>query len=102
MPVIVVAVKTEAAVPETRIAKLYWNGGSQVVQLPAEFRFEGTEVHATRDERRGDVVLSARSAARTWAEFFALMRSINVPAEFVVERPMNALPTERGVFDDAE
>jgi len=35
--------------PETRIAKLFKKGSSQVVQLPAEFRFDGVEVYATRD-----------------------------------------------------
>ncbi|MFL5252336.1 MAG: antitoxin [Rhodopila sp.] len=88
--------------PETRIAKLFRNGASQAVRLPAEFRFEGTEVYATRDEQTGDVLLSTRPGARTWADFFALMRSIDVPADFMADRPMNAVPAERGVFDDAE
>ena len=38
---------------ETRTAKLFKNGASQAVRLPAEFRFEGTEVYATRDEATG-------------------------------------------------
>jgi antitoxin VapB len=78
------------------------NGASQAVRLPAEFRFEGTEVYATRDERTGDVLLSTRPGARTWADFFTVMRSIDVPAEFMADRPMNTVPAERGVFDDAE
>jgi len=28
----------------TAIAKLFWNGASQAVRLPKEFRFEGDEV----------------------------------------------------------
>ena len=47
--------------PETRTAKLFKNGSSQAVRLPAEFRFEGDEVYATRDETTGDVVLSKNS-----------------------------------------
>ena len=50
--------------PETRIAKLFRNGASQAVRLPAEFRFEGDQVYATRDERTGDVILSNRPGAR--------------------------------------
>jgi antitoxin VapB len=88
--------------PETRTAKLFKNGASQAVRLPAEFRFEGNEVYATRDEQTGDVVLSTRPGERGWAEFFALMRTIDVPAEFMAERPMNAPPQERGVFEDIE
>lgn len=35
---------------ETRLktAKLFWNGRSQAVRLPKEFRFEGDEVHIRR------------------------------------------------------
>lgn len=32
-----------------RTAKLFTNGNSQAVRLPAEFRFEGTEVSVRRD-----------------------------------------------------
>ena len=42
--------------PETRIAKLFKNGSSQAVRLPAEFRFEGDEVYATRDELTGSTI----------------------------------------------
>ena len=87
---------------QTRTAKLFKNGASQAVRLPAEFRFEGNEVYATRDEQTGDVVLSKRPGERAWAEFFALMRTIEVPAEFMAERPMNAPPQDRGVFEDSE
>ena len=55
--------------PDTRIAKLFRNGASQAVRLPAGFRFPGDQVFATRDEITGDVVLSARPGARTWASF---------------------------------
>ncbi len=75
---------------ETRTAKLFRNGASQAVRLPAEFRFEGSEVYATRDPLTGDVVLSQRPGARSWAGFFALMDTMHVPAEFMAERPMNA------------
>jgi antitoxin VapB len=87
---------------QTRTAKLFKNGASQAVRLPAEFRFDGNEVYATRDEQTGDVVLSTRPGARTWAEFFALMRTIDVPGDFMAERPMNVLPRERDLFEDSE
>jgi antitoxin VapB len=82
----------------TRIAKLFKNGSSQAVRLPAEYRFEGDEVYATRDDLTGDVVLSNRPGAKTWSEFFELMRSIDVPTDFMAERPMNILPVERELF----
>jgi antitoxin VapB len=88
--------------PETRTARLFRNGASQAVRLPAEFRFEGTEVYATRDEHMGDVLLSARPGVQAWADFFALMRPIDVPAGFMADRPMNIASPARGLFDDAE
>ena len=85
---------------ETRVAKLFKNGASQAVRLPAEFRFEGSEVYATRDEATGDVVLSNRPGVKTWSDFFELLHSLEAPADFMAERPLNVLPTARGVFDD--
>lgn len=35
---------------EARRAKLFTNGASQAVRLPADFRFEGEEVYITRDD----------------------------------------------------
>ncbi|MCW5239066.1 antitoxin [Verminephrobacter eiseniae] len=85
---------------ETRVAKLFKNGASQAVRLPLSFRFEGDEVYITRDEATGDVVLSNRPGAKTWGEFFNLMQEVEVPADFMASRPLNALPQERGIFDD--
>jgi antitoxin VapB len=83
---------------DTRTAKLFKNGASQAVRLPAEFRFEGTEVYATRDDQTGDVVLSQRPGAGTWRDFFALMETIDVSSEFMADRPLNVPPRDRDVF----
>ena len=53
------------------IAKLFWNGRSQAVRLPAEFRFAGDEVYVRRDPATGDVILSSRADA--WDAFFQLV-----------------------------
>ncbi len=87
---------------ETRVAKLFKNGASQAVRLPAEFRFEGSEVYATRDEQTGDVVLSTRPGARVWAEFFELRNSVDIPEDFMADRPMNQPPIERDLFKDTD
>ncbi|UUM21292.1 antitoxin [Mycoavidus sp. SF9855] len=84
-----------------RSAKLFQNGASQAVRLPAEFRFEGNEVYITRDEVTGDVTLSNRPGAKTWKDFRDLMHSIDVPTDFMEERPMNVMPQERNLFEDA-
>src|SRR5208282_2151996 len=86
--------------PETRTAKLFKNGSSQAVRLPAEFRFEGDEVYATRDETTGDVVLSKSPGVQEWKDFFAFARTVDAPEDALSERMMNEPPPERGVFDD--
>jgi len=53
-----------------RTAKLFKNGRSQAVRLPAEFRFEGKEVFIRKDDKTGDVILSRRP--ESWGEFFRL------------------------------
>ena len=85
---------------DTKIAKLFKNGSSQAVRLPAEFRFEGHEVYVRRDEVTGDVILSNRPGAKVWREFFDTMHSINVPDDFLNDRPMNTPPQERDLFAD--
>ena len=51
-------------------AKLFKNGRSQAVRLPAEFRFQGDEVRIRRDPQTGEVILSPLS--RSFEEWMAL------------------------------
>ena len=44
-------------------ARLFWNGRSQAVRLPKEFRFEGEEV---RIRREGDAVVLEPMRRRRW------------------------------------
>lgn len=82
-----------------RTAKLFKNGSSQAVRLPAEFRFPGKEVAIRRDEKTGDVILSPKTALGDWKAFFALARTMDVPEDFMKERPLNVLPVARKLFD---
>ncbi len=86
----------------TRIAKLFKNGSSQAVRLPPEFRFDGKQVYATRDEVTGDVVLSDRPGVKVWRDFFQTMRSIKAPDEFMADRPMNLPPPQRALFSEED
>ena len=83
---------------ETKTAKLFKNGSSQAVRLPAEFRFEGNEVYVTRDEVTGDVILSRRPGVKVWRDFFEMLHAIDVPDDFMTDRAMNQLPQERNLF----
>ena len=70
--------------PMAQVAKLFMNGRSQAVRLPAEYRFEGKEVYVRRDEATGDVILSARPQG--WDDFFALAGRLGVPPDFMDDR----------------
>ena len=83
---------------ESRTAKLFKNGASQAVRLPAEFRFPGKEVAIRRDEKTGEVVLSPQTSLGDWKTFFELARTIEVPEEFMEARPLNVPPMERNLF----
>ena len=72
-----------------RTAKLFRNGRSQAVRLPAEFRFKGKEVFIRRDEHTGDVILSSRP--HSWEEFFqfrdeAIKQDKRAFEEFMTDR----------------
>lgn len=69
-----------------KTAKLFSNGGSQAVRLPAEFRFAGEEVFVWRDERTGDIILSARPPRR-WEDFARVRDQLRaVPEDFMSDR----------------
>jgi antitoxin VapB len=78
-----------------RTAKLFLNGRSQAVRLPADFRFEGSEVFVRQDQATGDVVLSRRP--ESWDSFFTLRQEVNVPDEFMADR-QDEVPQKRELF----
>ena len=65
-------------------AKLFRNGRSQAVRLPADFRFPGSEVYVRRDPATGDVILSKRP--ESWQDFFDLVDKIEIPEDFLSKR----------------
>ena len=87
------------ASPKT--AKLFMNGRSQAVRLPAEFRFEGNEVSIRRDPDTGEVILSPLDATgeTTWDVFFRLRDELDMPSDFLRQRDQD--PQERDVLGDA-
>lgn len=85
-----------------KTAKLFVNGGSQAVRLPAEFRFEESEeVYIRRDQVTGEVILSAKPGSNAWAALFVLRDEAPVPPDFMAERPLNEpLPMRDPLTDD--
>jgi antitoxin VapB len=63
-----------------KTAKIFMNGRSQAVRLPAEFRFDCNEVFI---ERQGDAVI-LRPKPTGWDDFFS--RPSAVPDDFLADR----------------
>lgn len=76
-------------------AKVFMNGRSQAVRIPAEYRFEGPEVYIRRDAATGDIVLSRKPGS--WQDFFALMKTLDVPKDFLADR-QDSPPQKRRLF----
>jgi antitoxin VapB len=67
----------------SHIAKLFTNGRSQAVRLPAAYRFDTAEVYIRKDPETGDVILSRRPA--DWDDFLRVIKEADVPADFLSE-----------------
>ncbi len=64
-----------------RTAKVFTNGGSQAVRLPAEYRVDTAEVLV---ERVGQSILLTPKRRGGWEAFFS--RPSAVPSDFLAER----------------
>jgi len=76
-------------------AKLFMNGRSQAVRLPAVFRFDCKEVFIRKDPVTGDIILSRKPGS--WDDFFKLMETVEIPEGFMDDRD-NELPPDRDLF----
>jgi antitoxin VapB len=90
----------------TRTAKIFMNGRSQAVRLPAEFRFEGDEVLIRRDEKTGDIILSEKDSRRkSWERFLQLREEAagEIDEDFLSPKERFSLPeTDRDPFEGWE
>ncbi len=77
-------------------AKIFINGRSQAVRLPAAFRFDCKEVYIKKDPISGDVILSRKP--ESWESFFQLAQAMKkISADFMVDRK-DLPPQERDLF----
>jgi antitoxin VapB len=81
----------------SQVAKLFTNGRSQAVRLPAAYRFDTKEVFIRRDPETGDVILSRRPA--TWDDFLAALEGTDIPADFLSEQERNQGTQDRDPFE---
>lgn len=84
----------------TQTAKIFTTGRSQAVRLPREFRFDEKEIYIRRDPLTGDVILSRRPDS--WASFFALYDTTEVPIDFMSEADRNQGEQTRNPFEGTE
>jgi antitoxin VapB len=80
------------ATPKQVDAKLFWNGRSQAVRLPKEFRFEGDRVRVTR--MGAGVLLEPVPEKRreTAEQLFARMDAMGADPIFPDGRKQNLAP----------
>jgi antitoxin VapB len=78
-----------------RTAKLFKNGRSQAVRLPAEYRFNCKEVYIRQDPDTGDLIISRTPGS--WQDFFKLVHSAGIPQDFMTERN-DTMPQKRELF----
>jgi antitoxin VapB len=79
-----------------RTAKLFMNGRSQAVRLPAEFRFDGDEVLIRKDETTGDVILSEKTARQKSWEGFLEARALALAAGEIDDDFLNSQERDQG------
>ncbi len=79
----------------TQVAKLFMNGRSQAVRLPASYRFDCDEVYIRKDLETGDVIISKKP--ESWDGFFELKNQLDIPEDFMAERD-NAIEDDKDLF----
>jgi antitoxin VapB len=81
----------------SQTAKIFTNGRSQAVRLPAAYRFDTKEVYIRQDKETGDVILSRRPT--TWDGFFEALKSADVPKGFLDPKERKQPKQSRDPFD---
>ena len=81
-----------------QVAKLFTNGRSQAVRLPAAFRFDDVkEVFVRQDPQTGDIILSRKPP--NWDGFVASLPSPDETADFLTEVDRKQASDERDPFE---
>lgn len=83
--------------PSTQTAKLFTNGRSQAVRLPAAFRFDTKEVFIRQDPKTGDVILSRKPT--TWDGFYTALQAADIPSDFLSEAERDQGSDDRDPLD---
>ena len=79
------------------VAKIFTNGRSQAVRLPAAYRFDTKEVFIRQDKETGDVILSRRPS--DWNGFFDALKAADVPEDFLDQKDRKQDAQNRDPFE---
>ena len=80
--------------PDAQKAKVFMNGRSQAVRIPAEYRFKSGEVYIRRDPQSGEIILSDPPLKRSLAEVFAMIDAAGGADDLFADRETTP-PQER-------
>jgi antitoxin VapB len=80
-----------------QVAKIFNNGRSQAVRLPAAYRFDGSEVFIRQDKNTGDVILSRRPS--NWDGFFEALNAAEGSEDFLSQKERNQQFQNRDPFE---
>jgi antitoxin VapB len=75
--------------PAPQKARVFKNGRSQAVRIPAEYRLNSSEVYIRRDEQTGDLILS-QSNPTSWDRVFKALDEAGFPDAFMADRDPGA------------
>lgn len=78
-------------------AKIFMNGRSQAIRLPAAFRFQEKEVFIRQDVATGDLILSRKP--ENWDGFFLALRDAEIPADFLSSEDRKQASQNRDPLD---
>ncbi len=82
--------------PLVEKARVFRNGRSQAVRIPAEYRFKSDEVYIRHNPTTGELTLSERPLKPSLDDIFAELDAAGA-ADFVIERDLSPSP-ERDLF----
>jgi antitoxin VapB len=84
----------------SQVAKLFTNGRSQAVRLPAMYRFDSKEVYIRPDPESGDIILSRKPD--DWIGFLQAIKGTEIPAGFLSVEERQREDTQRDPLDVIE
>ena len=77
--------------PQIEKARVFRNGRSQAVRIPAEYRFKSDEVYIRHNAATGELTLSERPLRPSLEEIFAELDAAGA-ADFELERDLSPSP----------